>query len=173
MVSTQLVRRFPILLLLALASLNGLGQVSDNTIDWNNPVFSYAKIYLYGLEKYAMDLIVENDSLNKTVYDTNGTLLNEEQAQRAIDIILGKKGSSNDEQVFCFIPHHGIVFYNTQDEIVGHISVCVYCRKIYAAPNVPFIDKGIDEMKSLILELNQPVFNDPMEYEEYARQQRR
>jgi|GEM_PF-5615961 len=109
--------------------------------------FDKIKAYLY--DGSAMQLIVETGVLDSSVIDTAGYTLTKQQIRKLdwlladttnIDfesktetIINGRKKSFYDsficDQAFCFMPHHGLVFYR-QNKIVGHISVCFGCNQV-------------------------------------------
>lgn len=147
----------------------GLSQSNDNLIDWNNPDYSYAKVYLYGLETLDGRLIVENDSLNETVYDSEGVELSQAQAKKVIGVITGENTGTFDEQAMCFLPHHGIVFYDSKDRPIGHVSICISCGNKIVHPETISNDKGMNILTEVIRELNQPVFRQTKEYQEYSR----
>lgn len=76
----------------------------------------------------------------------------------------------------CFIPRHGIIFYDAKRNPIGAISVCFECEGIRIWP-VKEVEmpkkmkekkalKQLDIIKSVIMVAGWPVYDSPREYEE-------
>lgn len=139
----------------------------DSLLDFTTLKYSYAKAFLYGLEKNP-GLIIENDELNSTTLDKSGIRLDSIQAIRVIQVVSGISNGTQDEPNMCFIPHHGIVFYNENNEPIAHISICFYCETKYTYPNTLRTTKGMNILLDIINQLGIPVFNSPEEYKKYG-----
>ncbi len=50
--------------------------------------------------------------------------------------LLYNKRAYGDAPAFCFEPHLGIVFYQS-DSIVAHLSICISCKRLTGSPAVP------------------------------------
>lgn len=52
----------------------------------------------------------------------------------------------------CFEPHVGYIFYNAQDQVVGHATICLSCGNMYTTPdigNFVLSSEGIDKLANL------------------------
>ncbi|WP_027419111.1 hypothetical protein [Crocinitomix catalasitica] len=71
--------------------------------------------------------------MNPTVINPIGAKLNPEQIKFLGEVLNGNKNTNETGQSECYIPHHGIVFYKS-DDIVAHISICFMCDRIESVP---------------------------------------
>lgn len=145
------------------------GQTNNLTFDWNNPKYFIAKAYLYGLSEEPAGDIIKNGLLNTTVTDTIGVTLTNEQVRKVISVATGKNSGVFGELAECFIPHHGIVFYDKDKKPLASVTICFYCGRMKFIPKTVTPEKGLGILKEVILELKFPVFNDPMDYIEYGK----
>lgn len=139
----------------------------DSVFDFTTLKYSYAKAFLYGLEKES-GLIIKNGELNATTVDTSGIRLDSIQSIQVIQVVSGNSTGTQDEPNMCFIPHHGIVFYNEKDEPVAHISICFYCETKYAYPNTSKTNTGMNILLDIMKQLGLPIFESPEEYLQYG-----
>jgi hypothetical protein len=145
------------------------GQTSNLTFDWNNPKYFIAKAYLYGLGEDMAGDIIENGHLNLTVTDTIGVSLTNEQVDKVISVATEKNSGEIEEPRECFIPHHGIVFYDIGNKPLASVTICFYCGRMKFIPKTITQEKGLGILKEVILELKFPVFNHPMDYLDYGK----
>ncbi len=149
-------------------SISCVAQQDTEQFDWNNPRFEKVKAYLYGLSRNPeMDIIV-NGVLNKTAVDTTGVELNPSQIDRVVSVVTGMNSAGEDPEFFCFIPHHGIVFYDAYNRPLAHISICLSCHQKRVYPETTYHSRGMGILKEVILELGLPVFKRTEEYMEYG-----
>ncbi|TAE33403.1 MAG: hypothetical protein EAZ92_00590 [Candidatus Kapaibacterium sp.] len=89
---------------------------------------------------------------------------------------IGNHKKRRVKETKCFIPHHGIVFYGKNSEMVAHLSVCFECNKWQLV--VRNTDGGwsqkkvtleMEALKNCILSLGIPVFATHQEYRNYSR----
>jgi hypothetical protein len=139
----------------------------DSVFDFSTLKYSYAKAFLYGLEKES-GLIIKNGELNATTLDTSGIRLDSIQSIQVIQVVSGNSTGTQDEPNMCFIPHHGIVFYNENNEPIAHISICFYCETKYTYPKTLRTTSGMNILLDIIKQLGLPVFDSPEEYEQYG-----
>ena len=143
----------------------------DSLFDFNTLDYSYAKAFLYDLEKES-GLIVKNGNLNPTIVDSVGVRLDSAQATKVIQVITGGSDGLEDERNMCFIPHHGIVFYDENDQVIAHISICFYCGTKYIYPKTIKTERGMNILADIIKELGFPIFDGPQEYAQYGAELR-
>jgi hypothetical protein len=89
------------------------------------------------------------------VIDTNGVKLDKSQIAFANDILTGKFSNKEAREIsLCFIPHHGLVFYN-DSKPVAYASVCLICKAIDAHPKQEYF--SFEEFHNLIQALELPI----------------
>ncbi|MCU0334066.1 MAG: hypothetical protein MUF62_03335 [Chitinophagaceae bacterium] len=77
--------------------------------------------------------IVEDGRLAPTV------LAQQPLGQQEVAAVLGLLSSRRaygDAPAFCFEPHLGIVLYRA-DTVVGHLSICISCKRLASSPALP------------------------------------
>ena len=77
----------------------------------------------------------EDGSLCKSV-EKPGVVLDPTQQARLL-ALLGTEATFGDGESKCFIPHHGFVFYDDNDQPVGQVSLCFLCAGLRARPRLP------------------------------------
>lgn len=134
---------------------------------WVKKNYQYARVYLYsGANSY--DSIIKGGRLHSTVITKNGFLLNKEESERInFNLQNGKASSDTLGPADCFQPHHGIVYYNSRDKPVGHISACFLCNdmKVFPVAN----KFSLDTLRDLFDKKGIPVFEEGeiYKYQEY------
>jgi uncharacterized protein (UPF0248 family) len=161
----------------------GANKHSGNTLKkWPYKNFAYAKAYLYNLENklYGKHAIIKWNKLDKTVVSI-GIRLKDSHIKRIIKLtnqdidglLLGLSKS--------YIPHHGIVFFDKKDFPLAYITLCfdgeamrispAKTRKIVIKEVTDQEEKRLltilEEFKKIILDLDLPVFKNPMEYKKF------
>ena len=103
--------------------------------------YSYAKMYLFNLaetKERPEGKIWNGSSYAKTKHG-EGKII-DEVGTKVLSRITGMDMSSlNLGLSKCFIPRHGIVYYDEKDTPVASISICFECEKIALFPN-PYTD---------------------------------
>ncbi len=142
--------------------------------------YSYAKVYYYNVEDasqkpithiftqqdgWAKDALIASEKLSIEDIKKISTILS-----KGIDgLQLGLSG--------CFIPHHGIVYFNEKDQPVASISICLECegarfwsvnKGVYRTKATKLNEKVVSnqfiELKQLFESKNVLVFDNPNEY---------
>ncbi|MFM8743817.1 MAG: hypothetical protein ACKODM_10910 [Cytophagales bacterium] len=151
-----------------------LGQSNQSIFDLKEPKYSMEKAYLYGLSDVegAGD-ILEKGHLNKTVVDTIGVTLTGAQVKKIVTVATGNNDAEVDEQAECFLPHHGVVFYDEKNRPLASVTICFDCRRMKFHPKIVDPEKGITILKEVILELGLPVFDNFEEYLELGKKIRK
>ncbi|HAS40988.1 MAG TPA: hypothetical protein DCS93_10930 [Microscillaceae bacterium] len=62
-------------------------------------------------------------------------VLNMAQAREVITIV-GDTSTYGQATASCFIPRHGVIFYDTQNKPVGHITICMGCNFLESFPYI-------------------------------------
>lgn len=136
-----------------------LGKVVNNTERPGKVSRIVAVNYDYTQET-SEDVVVEG-RLHKGVLHTSKDLT-AEQTKKLYSAITGTH--FHMKGAMCFMPHHGFIFYDADDKIIGSITICLKCNNYRHAPagelSKIFDLKGLE---SLILELNITGANDANE----------
>ena len=146
-------------------------KTDDNTValeeaSWTDVDYYQAKAYVTSTP-YLLGEIVANGKLVPQVWDTAGVKLTGQQVLR-LKQILTQLDKDDDYAVSdCFYPRHGIVLWDKANKPVAHLSVCFECNQLKAKPQVDKLD--LREIKELFVELGVPVFEDPIQHEQYFK----
>ncbi len=77
--------------------------------------------------------------VNGQVLPSKGRIFKQKELTRkqveALNKTLGDSESYGGSTAACFDPHFGIVFFY-QNKIVGHISLCLDCNRLYSTPEI-------------------------------------
>lgn len=120
---------------------------------WINFKYDQARAYHFSNDKFGFEgyeEVLVNGRLNPTITNPDGTRLTWQQIE-----LLGRtlNGNFNENQVLphdCYIPHHGIVFFN-DNTIVAEINICFICNQIRSKPANRLDD--VMQLKPLFQEL--------------------
>jgi len=99
--------------------------VQWNGAKWQRESFTSVKAYIYDYQADAFQVIAKNGRLHQGIINTDGVLLNPSQVEKLQDVY--QKDSDGKIMAKCFLPHHAFVFFDAQDKIVAHLSVCFQC----------------------------------------------
>ncbi len=130
-----------------------LGKVVEET-DWpKKAVRIVAVTYDYTQDRRSPSVVVR-DRLHKGVFLISSKLT-KEQTKMLYSSITGQH--TPWKPFMCFMPHHGFVFYDETDKIVGSMSLCFQCRAYRAWPQGELSRHwDLDALKKLLLELKMP-----------------
>lgn len=139
------------LVLLLLCACNG------NKKQWMGIEYDSVRAYYYdNLNLEDSTSIIYNSKLNPTVFNSQGQLLTEAQAQ-----LLDSLNNTPQEPTYedagvadCYNPRHGLVFYKNEQP-VAHVSVCFDCRGMKAAPHTKYL--RVDRLLSLFKQFDMPI----------------
>ncbi len=124
---------------------------------WINFRYDDVRAYYYSNDQqgtHGHSEILVNGKLNPTTLNPKGVELNSEQISLVGHALNGNKNHGEVMSADCYIPHHGIVFYN-KNEIVAHISICFMCDRIESVPNNRL--NQTDILKPVFEELGIPI----------------
>jgi hypothetical protein len=93
---------------------------------WPYCNFAYAKAYLYNLENelYGNHAIIKNGRLDSTVTGA-GILLTPPQVEKVLEATNKDIGGLVVGLSKTYIPHHGIVFYDSAHQPAAYIPLCL------------------------------------------------
>lgn len=136
------------------------------TFSWKKPEYAVVKAYLYDCDSINYDslLIINNGRLTAEIMPDSGKVLNATQINQVIVFINSEPEVSNPKETFCFIPHHGIVFFNADGKPIAALSICFNCDKMHIYPEANLKGKSLDILKSIILETGLPVYDNITDY---------
>ncbi len=171
-----------IVIIITLIGIPFIGNAQTKS-KWPGVEYAYATGYLYNLEGRLAGnhaIIKRDTTLDETVVG-KGVVLNEKQIKTVLDIVNGKNSKAlQDGLSSCFIPHHGIVFYDEKDQPVAYITICFYCEGIRIHPTSYYstresakvsprqekmVKHNLEQLTHIIKDLGHPVLNSPYEYQ--------
>jgi hypothetical protein len=153
---------------------------------WPNVQYEYAKLYLLNIELAQpnhFDWNVYENGVYATSkvgsgYDIEDSFLSKLHASMVrgvneLRIGLGK----------CYMPRHGIIYYNQKGEPVAAFTLCFECDRIsfWSQEELPDVnyegldndwdkaEKQIEKMKELFVKESYPMYNNNEEYQEFLR----
>lgn len=142
-----------------------------------NVQFSYAKMYLYNLEDFERrpDYHIYGNGMYAQSKIGNGIDLPNDFMLKANKIFSKGIGEIYGGLSKCFIPRHGIIFYDNIGQPVASMSICLECSQISFWSVEPFeieepkkynikkAEQQIEEIKKLIAEVA-PVYDNEYAY---------
>ena len=110
---------------------------SSETDKWPYTEHTYVKAYLYNLENdlKANHAIIQDGKLNPSVVG-EGISLNNNQIKAIIDVTNEDIGGLVLGLSKTYIPHHGFVFYNSDDKPVAYITMSFDGEAIRVFPEI-------------------------------------
>lgn len=145
-----------------------LGKVVASTTWPGDAKRIVAVAYDYKQEEHPE--VVVDGRLHKGVFLTSQAL-NDAQRKRLYSAITG--ANEHLKAAMCFEPHHGFVFYDASNKILGNLTICFGCNNYTHAPKGE-LSKVFDlkELKNLVMELKLPVLASPDGYAELFKKHR-
>lgn len=133
--------------------------------DW--PAVEYAEVraYLYNPGEDRNNGILLDGKLHPDVANPEGIKLSAEQVAQLKQAMRHREPDGRG--VGCFLPHHGIVFYDREGKPVADISVCFLCDLVAENPSHRTLLWDMAALAKLIKDLGLPVFKDFDEVEPY------
>ncbi len=78
--------------------------------------------------------VVENGKVSKKTIG-KGEVLTNDEAKKLLGIF-HNTSTYGDNSARCFEPHVGYVFYNEQDQIIAHATICLGCNWMKTEPDI-------------------------------------
>lgn len=109
----------------------------------------------------------ESKNLHPSVAHSYTKTLNKDQMEIIINHLVHGKDMNGVDEVAksgCFHPHHGFIYYNSNNEMVGQSSICFECESIRSNPkNTVYIDYEV--FKRVFEELEIPILDNDDQYD--------
>ena len=123
--------------------------------DWINFFFDHATAY-FSKDPLEDEEFVKRGKLNSKITDTVGVLLSKSKIKE-LDRILASPDRAGEYAIKeCFLPRHGVVFWDKNQNPTGWVSVCFECNQIMANPKCDKND--LMDLKSFFKELGFPTY---------------
>jgi hypothetical protein len=137
--------------------------VSANA-EWLPRKIHEVRAYYYDCSQEEGNLsLLKNGKLHKGIINNEGAKLTDEQIER-----LKKALESSEKRMpgaFCYMPHHGFVFFDADGKAMGHIELCFTCGNVDSSPKgLPDNEWNWKEMRKILEELKIPILEDFTEY---------
>ncbi len=125
-----------------------------NTILNDFPQKEFEKVVAYKMNGEYGE-IVENGKLAKYLVTSEKTL--SEKEANTLMAILSDDTTYGDVAARCFEPHLGYVFYNDNNEMIAHATICLICNQIRTSPDIGVFILG-EKGKSRLHKLEENTF---------------
>lgn len=129
-----------------------------------------AYVYDYTQEKGNVSLLRQG-RLHRGIIDKDGAKLSAEQVER----LKGALRSSEERRTgaFCYMPHHGFVFFDIDGKAMGHIELCFQCGNVANSPGgLPEREWDWEVLRAVLKELNVPILKTNEDYTKLYRESR-
>ena len=122
------------------------------------------RAYVYDFTQEEKNLsLLKQGKLHKGIINDGGAKLSEEQVARLKEAIRSSK--ERIPGAFCYMPHHGFVFFDKDGKAMGHIELCFQCGNVASSPKgLPEREWNWKEMKKLFEELDIPILKEDADY---------
>lgn len=121
-----------------------------------------AYVYDYTQEK-ANKSLLRNGRLHKGIINSPGAKLSDEQIERLKDAL--RSSEPRRSGAFCYLPHHGFVFFDKQGNAMGHIELCFQCGNVANSPaGLPETEWDWQAIRELLVELEVPILEKDEDY---------
>ena len=121
-----------------------------------------AYVYDYTREK-ENDSLLKQGKLHKGIINDGGAKLSEDQVERLKEALRSEE--DREPGAFCYMPHHGFVFFDRDGKAMGHIELCFQCGNVASSPKgLPEREWNWKEISKLLEELKIPILNDDKDY---------
>lgn len=121
-----------------------------------------AYVYDYTQEK-GNDALLKNGKIHSGVINAGGAKLSAMQVERLKNALRSQK--ERVPGAFCYLPHHGFVFYDKDGKAMGHIELCFQCGNVSSSPKgLPKNEWDWKEIRRLLEELEVPILKQDKDY---------
>ncbi len=131
------------------------------------------RAYVYDYTQEVKNLsLLKHGKLHKGIINNGGTKLSEDQVARLKEAIRSSK--ERIPGAFCYMPHHGFVFFDKDGKAMGHIELCFQCGNVASSPKgLPEREWNWKELGTLLEELKIPIQKEDKEYTQlYSEKER-
>lgn len=115
--------------------------------------------------------LVKNGEKHPFIIEAQTRILNSDDVTR-LATLLSVSSISNDP-AYCYIPHHGFLFYGASGEIHAYVEICLLCRRGVARPKEGLAKIwDYDGLETFIASIGLPVFDSVEEWDDYFAKSR-
>jgi hypothetical protein len=128
-----------------------------------------AYVYDYTREEGNRSLL-KDGKIHRGVINSGGTKLSDPQIQRLQAALRSSK--ERKAGAFCYMPHHGFVFFDKNGKAMGHIELCFQCGNVDSSPEgLPMREWNWKAIRELLEELDIPILKEDQDYTKLYRGQ--
>ena len=149
-----------------------LQQVLIAIVGWMSPLLAgwlpgeihevRAYVYDYSQEEDNVSLLREG-KLHSGIINDGGAKLTDAQVERLKAALRSRK--ERVPGAFCYMPHHGFVFFGREGKPMGHIELCFQCGNVASSPpGLPERQWDCDAIRKLLEELEIPILEEDSDY---------
>ena len=121
-----------------------------------------AFVYDYTQERKNMTLL-KGGKIHSGVINKGGTRLAPKQVEALKNALRSKKELIPG--AFCYMPHHGFIFYNSKGKALGHIELCFQCGNVDSSPmSLSDYQWDWDAIEKILKDLKIPVLKKDEDY---------
>lgn len=122
------------------------------------------RAYIYDCARDRTNLaLLKDGKLHPGVINPPGAKLTDEQVERLKNALRSSK--ERIPGAFCYVPHHGFVFYDKDSKAMGHIELCFQCANVSSSPTgLPEKEWDWKAIRTLLEELNIPILEKDEDY---------
>ena len=111
--------------------------------------------------------IVKEDKLSKDIIGAYTRTLSP-FSKKKLATILARKEKRPLLAAECFVPHHGIVFWDKEEKIIGHLSICFHCNNYRVIPRNLYTEfLNLEALEQLFKKQAIPVMDDIKDYQQF------
>lgn len=145
-------------------------KLPAHVLNWPGTAFHEVRAYSFHFTEHSSPYLFDKSgTLNPSVREKDGVLLNASQGKRLLDAVRRPR-FPNGYNLCVFDPRHAFVFYDDAKRDVAQIEICYECMQAKSKPNSDFLDTLVDfwELSRLFQELGIPHDLNRAEYERIA-----
>jgi len=139
------------------------------------PKVNFTKVvgYCYDstADKTNDDIIDKNYKLHKGIIASATVTLTKKQTSKLISI-LAQPPKQRHIPAACFIPHHAFVFYDADNDVVAHVSICFMCIGRTASPSNLRAKLDYASLEKFSRSIGLPMLKRPEDYSTMYRLQK-
>lgn len=117
------------------------------------------------------DALLKGGKIHAGVINSGGARLSDEQIERLKNALRSQE--ERNPGAFCYLPHHGFVFYDKDGQAMGHIELCFQCGNVASSPKgLPNTEWNWKEIRRLLVELEIPILKEDKDYTKLYHEQK-
>jgi len=112
-------------------------KIIDENQFWRSQDINSVTLYCYYPEsnyELSDEIIDDDNNLHPSVIDSLTTELSLESKEVIINALITETDFEEEWGAACFEPHHGLVFKNKENDIIGSMSFCLNCNNYRLKP---------------------------------------